>query len=282
MLCIVSSSNMLSLEQFQQLEQLLSQLSEYDRENLLQILHSPTNGRMQQFNSDQTQGIQVEVNDGKVQIGDIHNHIHTNFEQSDLDEALRRIFSDLVSFLTFSNHRQDESANFVGYDENAYESQYTCEADYAVENYTDSYSDEYSSGYTEDENSNLYDEDEYETGDYMDNYSEEYSDSSSDGSLGPILMFVLAILGLGLFLSGVGNKIAVLKTPIQDAPTLPTTATVQQFANLRPEPDAGNPIGTLDKGQKVRVVRCSDNRTSCEVISGNVRGWIWKPYLRWD
>jgi hypothetical protein len=303
---------MLTPEQFHALHQMLGQLSEEERETLLEMLHSPTNRGMWQFNSDKTKSFQVEVNGGTAYVGDIH------IDRVALEQALRSVMSDFVQSLPYNNFL-DASNDFL--DSNDDEPQYAYQP-------------------------NIY-EPSYTVEDYTNSYSAGYSRSSSDIGIAPVVIGVLAVIGLGAFFSGFGAKTAVVTTPgnlnaanvrddagkiqeetipdgtkvrltgkqdgdycetnhgwiyckylAESTPEKPFHQSVnpskealestkravvqpdvgQNAVNLRSQPNAGKVIGTIPKGQQVQVIRCIAD--GCEVRSGSIQGWIYKPYLR--
>ncbi len=123
----------------------------------------------------------------------------------------------------------------------------------------------FSSEYAEDVNTDFWDEDEdeppYTVVDYTNNYSGRYSDSSFGGSAVPVLIGIMAFLGIGAFFSGIGSKTAVVTTPS------PLNA-----ANVKD--DAGNVKESIPNGTKVSLTGKRDG----DYCKTN-RGWVYCAYL---
>jgi hypothetical protein len=282
-------------EQRHHLQQRFRQLSQEEQQEFLRMLHSSMDGGLSQFNFDEAKGFQICVNGGKAFIGDINIYVNS----SDLEEILQPSFA--------GEYAEDVSTNFWD-EEEEYEPQYVVE-------------------------------------DYRNNYSEGYSGSSFGGSVAPVVIGIVAVLGTGAFFSGIGSKTAVVTTPpplnaanVKDdagnvkesipngtkisltgkrdgdycktnrgwiycaylaeiIPEKPAQESVkssqktdssvktaivkpaagQNAANLRSQPNAGKVIGNIPRGQQVQVIQCIAD--GCEVRSGSIQGWIYKPYL---
>jgi hypothetical protein len=312
---------MLTLEQSQYLQTILEQLSHEDQQNLLQMLYSreklsqedqeklrkilySKKNTMRQFNSDQVKGYQLEANDSNVNIDNrslIINH-HHHYPSLAFEDAIEEVFANGENYDFYSADCEDEDTL------------------------------------------------EYPVGNYANTYGWGRSDHFSEIGFGPILIVgAVAVCGIGAFLSGIGSKTAVVRTPpnlsaahVKDdsanikeslangtvvhltgkrdgnycgtdhgwiycpylaennleKPALPSppsspggtissaqTAIVQpdsdkKAANLRAQPNAGQVISQVLKGEKVQVIRCTED--GCEVRHGSMQGWIYKPFLHFS
>jgi hypothetical protein len=119
--------------------------------------------------------------------------------------------------------------------------------------------------YADNVNANLWDDDDnepqYVVENYTNNYSEGYSGRPLAGAVAPVLIGVMAVLGMGAFFSGIGSKTAVVTTP----PPL-------NAANVKD--DAGNVKESIPNGTKISLAGKRDG----DYCKTN-RGWIYCAYL---
>jgi hypothetical protein len=287
----------LTPEQFQYLQQILSQLSKEDRNKLLTMLHSPASG-LQQFNFDKTKGFQVEVNGGTAYIGDIH------IDASALEDVIRTILADRINSNFPSTYSEDESNYFLD-DEN--------ESEYTIESYPNNYDDGLFSdigcapiliGFVallgiggvffsglgsktaivttlNPSGVNVRD-DATNIKESLPNGTKVRLTGKRDGKYcqtdrGWIYCEYLA--ETTPVAPAIENSILPPKTIIPSVKTaIVQPESDKKAANLRIQPNAGKVIGQIPRGQKVQVIRCIDN--GCEVSNGSIQGWIYKPYLR--
>jgi Bacterial SH3 domain len=287
---------MLTPDEFQHLQEIFGQLRKEEREKLLQILHSKQNVEMQQFNTDEAKSFQVEVNGGVAYVGDIH------INSADLEDILRRLFAEQVQY----------SAN------DFHSSYYEDILEYPVENYANTYdwrNSDRSSGISfrpvliagavavcglgaffsgignktavvrtppnlsaanvKDDSANIKES--------LSNGTVVHLTGKRDGNYcgtdhGWIYCPYLVENNLDKPVlpsphSSPGGAVPSAKTAIVQPDS------DKKAANLRAQPNAGQVIGQVLKGEKVQVIRCTED--GCEVRHGSMQGWIYKPYLRW-
>jgi hypothetical protein len=106
------------------------------------------------------------------------------------------------------------------------------------------------------------DEDDYYTEEYTNNYDWEYSRKYSKINFWPIVVGGITAIGVGIFLSRVGGKMAVVQTP----PNLGAAYVKDDVANIKE---------SLLNGTTVWLTGKRDGGGYCETD----RGWIYCAYL---
>ena len=222
---------MLTPEQRRDLVEIISQLNKEQRDDLLKAVHSSGIRGMQQFNSDRAKASQVEINGGTNHIGDTYiENIHLDAVQ--LEDLIRSIIANLGQAPISSNYFPSTAPNLFEYDE--YESQNTT-VDLFEHN-------EYESHYTI-ENS---------TGNYI---------SLPDIGYFPIIVGVSALIGMGVFFSGILNKTAIVTTSNPEG--------------VNVKDDSAKIKETLPNGT---IVSLTGERDSINYCKTN-RGWIYCNFL---
>lgn len=285
-------------EQIKHFEEFISQLSESERNDLLNRVHSSGVKGMQQFNSDRAKSIQVEVNGGTAYTGNIKIN-HNIIDAKCLEKLIRKIISKE------SPSRGYFSENEVGFFERTAD-----KLERSIENYhryryllsnlgyvrflvvvpvlivlwilfsgilnkTAVVISPYLIGpYAKDDSANIIET--ISNGTKVRLTGERDSINYCKTNRGWIYCDYLVENDPG--------KSAVSQQAISDKSSAsPKSAIVQpdppyDGAKLRMQPNAGPVIKTIAKGTQVQVIQCRGD--ACEINSGSIKGWIYKPYLR--
>jgi hypothetical protein len=216
-------------EQIELFKEFISQLNEKERNDLLNSIHSSGIQGMKQFNSDKAKASQVEVNGGTAYIGEFYiDNLNIDIDSIHLENTIRGIIADLAQSSTTRDYLPNTIDGFSGHNE--YEFQ--------------------------EETVDLFEHDQYES-----HYTvPDYNLLSSVGYF-PIIMVVLALIGISVFFSGVFKKTAVVTT------SNPKGVNVKD--------DSARIIETLPSGT---IVTLTGERDSINYCKTN-RGWIYCNFL---
>ena len=285
-------------EQIKSIEKFISQLSENERNDLLNRVHSSGIKGMQQFNSDKAKSVQVEVNGGTAYTGNIK--INNNIiDAKCLEKLIRKIIA-----------KESPSRGYLSEKEVGFFERTADKLELAIRNY-DRYRYLLSniryvrflvvvpvlivlgiffSGILN------------KTAVVVSPHLKGVNVKNDSGSIIEIIPNGTKVRLTGErdsenycktnrgwiycdFLTENGSENpAVSQQAISDKSNAsPKSAIVQpdpplNSANLRTQPNAGKVIRTIAKGTQVQIIQCRGD--ACEISSGSNKGWIYKPYLR--